>query len=238
MNIILFERPPKDGIIPRSDPRAQHIVKVLRARAGDEILLGLINGPYGLARILSIDEQAVTVSWEPSSESPPLFPLELLVAQIRPICMKRILREATSLGVQTIHVTGAQTAEKSYAQAHLWTKGEYMEYVLQGAQQAVTTRLPSVRLYPTVENALGKIEGTGIVLDPESAERRLSELSLEGAQGPAILAVGPERGWSSREKTLFSSHGYISVGMGKRILRTETACSVGLGMVLHIMGLL
>jgi 16S rRNA U1498 N3-methylase RsmE len=45
MNIILFEEKPPEGRIPIEDPRADHIIKVLRSKAGDSLLLGLIDGP-------------------------------------------------------------------------------------------------------------------------------------------------------------------------------------------------
>jgi len=39
----------------------------------------------------------------------------------------------------------------------------------------------------------------------------------------AVLAVGPEGGFSADEITSFTQNGYIPVSLGKRRLRTETA---------------
>ena len=49
----------------------------------------------------------------------------------------------------------------------------------------------------------------------------LSSLSLQGKR--VILAIGPERGWSERERGIFLSSGFSPVLLGSRILRTETA---------------
>ena len=39
-----------------------------------------------------------------------------------------------------------------------------------------------------------------------------------------LLAVGPEGGWNEFELRLLAAHGFQSVGMGPRTLRSDTAC--------------
>ncbi|MCL2127845.1 MAG: RsmE family RNA methyltransferase, partial [Treponema sp.] len=41
---------------------------------------------------------------------------------------------------------------------------------------------------------------------------------------PVILAIGPERGWSDRERDLLEEAGFLRLSLGSRALRTETAC--------------
>ncbi|MDA3835266.1 MAG: RsmE family RNA methyltransferase [Spirochaetales bacterium] len=240
MNIILFDQPPEDGklCISRKDPRGKHITHILRAAVGDSLLMGLINGSFGRAVITAIDAEYIHVLWDPRELSSPLYPLELLVAQIRPICMKRILREAASLGVQKIHVTGADTAEKSYADAHLWSRGEYTDYLIHGAQQAVSTRIPELNLYGCVDEIPQNSAAEMFFLDPDADLQALSGYNLKGRSDPVILAEGPERGRSDRERELFVRRGFIPARLGSRILRTETASSVGIGIALHAMGYL
>lgn len=198
--------------------------------------MGLINGPYGKAQILSLDQRGVRVCWDPDLESPPLYPVELVVGQVRPICMKRILREATSLGVRAIHVIGADTAERSYRSSHLWTKGEYREYLIHGAVQAVSTLLPECHLYDRVDDLQTTHAKSLVMLDNIDPEKEL--MRLEGLCSPLMLAIGPERGWSQRERLLLESRGFIRAGMGQRVLRTETACTAGLALVLGRLGLM
>ena len=50
------------------------------------------------------------------------------------------------------------------------------------------------------------------------------------------IAVGPERGWSARERALFLDSGYKSALLGSRILRTETAAVAGVALSLSRMG--
>ncbi len=57
-------------------------------------------------------------------------------------------------------------------------------------------------------------------------ERQLSlkeALAAHSAADEALLACGPEGGWSEEEMTLFSNNGWTSASLGSTILRAETA---------------
>jgi 16S rRNA U1498 N3-methylase RsmE len=45
------------------------------------------------------------------------------------------------------------------------------------------------------------------------------------ADGPVMLAIGPERGWSDMERRQLSATGFKRLSLGNRALRTETACA-------------
>ena len=77
----------------------------------------------------------------------------------------------------------------------------------------------------------------------EAGEARLDGWAA-GAAGEAgvsgdeaVLAVGPERGWSYRERGILAEHGFTPVRLGERILRTETACAAGAGLMLLQLGI-
>ena len=236
MNIILFHEKPENHAISRMDERGRHIIKILHSKPGDQILMGLIDGCYGMATVTAIDDEWIYIDWDPRKESPPLYPVELVVAQVRPICMKRILRESVSLGVRKIHVCGADTAEKSYAESHLWTRNEYKKFLIHGAQQAVSTHIPECIRYRSVNELTLDKSATKLMLDNIDPVEKLMTIDIPKTNSFVVLAVGPERGWSNRERDYLESRGFIRVGMGSRVLRTETACSAGLGITLCRMG--
>lgn len=238
MNIILFDEMPKDMVLANDDFRAEHIRKVLRLHVGDSFSMGIVNGPCGIATIESMDSAGITFGWQPQETQSLLHGVTLLVAQVRPICMKRILREAVNLGVAELLVVGTDTAERSYADAKLWSTGEYRKYLLDGAMQSGQTGMPSFRLVENVGTALAESDRwkTRILMDNVLAGAPLS--LLEYPEAPLVVAVGPERGWTERERTLFLDHGFVPKSMGSRILRTETACSAALAIVLGRMGML
>ena len=152
--------------------------------------------------------------------------------------MRRILREAVSLGVSKIILTGSDTTEKSYADAKLYTNGEYRSILLDGAMQSGETGVSDVVFSSSVEEAVSCCEDSGarIVLDNVMEAKSLS--SFPAPATPVVLAIGGERGFTDRERALFIASGFVPASLGKRILRTETACSAGLAVLLGRMNLL
>lgn len=242
MNVILFERMPEGDRIPSDDFRYGHIRNVLRLSVGDHLSIGIVDGPLGEATLTAVDPTGISFSWRqtlPASEAASMHPVTLLVAQVRPICMKRILREAVSLGVRRLIVTGADTAEKSYRVSGLWKTGEYRKYLLDGAMQSAMTGMSDIRFADCVDAAVASLaveDSMRFMLDNVVDGVPLSSLDIPA--GKSVLAVGPERGWTDRERGVFSTAGFQAVTLGRRVLRTETACSAGIAVLLGRMGLL
>lgn len=237
MNMILFESLPENLFIPIADERANHIISILELKEGDTFKMGIFNESEGLAKVEKITEEGISFSYE-AKEKPSLYPVTLLVAQVRPICMKRILREAVSLGVSKIVLTGSETGEKSYLQSNLYKTGEYKEYLLDGAMQSCHAGLPEVCFAENVRQAIGFAqdnEASLIMLDNVTGAIPLSCATINSH---AVLAIGPERGWTDNERKQFENAGYKPMLLGSRVLRTETACSAGLAVLLSRMGLL
>ncbi len=239
MNIILFDQLKDENIISFGDERASHIRKVLRLGTGDTFKAGVINGQKGIARITAMDNQRISFSFVGEGMGKPLHPVVLLVAQVRPISMRRILREAVSLGVGKIILTTTDTAEKSYAQAKLYESGEYRSILIDGAMQSGETAIAEVLFASSVQEAITLAGGPllRIVLDNKREAEPLSMMHIE-RDASVLLAIGGERGFSDREREVFDTRGFQYASLGTRILRTETAVSAGVALLLGRMGLL
>ena len=240
MNIILFEHLDAQNQLVMTDDRARHIQKVLRLQCGDSFLAGVVNTGKGRATITKMDDTFLSFSFEMETQSnPSLFPVTLLVAQVRPICMRRILREAVSLGVKRIILCTTDTGEKSYAQAKLYTSGEYRSVLLDGAMQSGECSVSDVQFASSIKQAMTLLDpySTKLVLDNVREGVRLAGMDLHSDE-EVVLAIGPERGFSEQERDIFAKNGFQFASFGKRILRTETACSAALGVLLGRMGLL
>ena len=235
MNIILFEKGCRH--FEAKDERLLHIKKVLHMGVGDSFHGGEINGWEGECRIESMDESGLSFSFTPDHDSSSLYPLTMIVAQVRPICMKRILREAVSLGVGKLILPISDLGEKSYASASLYTDGEYKSILLDGAMQSGKTGVSECVIVGSVEEAIKEAgQGEKLLLDNVIGASPLSSLDLKNKK--VILAIGPERGWSERERSVFLSSGFSPVLIGNRILRTETASVAAPSIALSRMELL
>ncbi len=235
MNIILFEK--EERFLPLSDERARHILKVLHLKKGDSFLGGIVNSLSGRVTIDSIDSDGLYLSFALDNDSSALYPVTLLCAQVRPICMRRILRESVSLGVSRIILPVSDLGEKSYLSASLYRDGEYRKILIDGAMQAGRTGVPETILADSAEQAIEISDSSiSLLLDNSIGAVPLSGMDLSGRS--VTLAIGPERGWSDRERKLFISSGYTPTIMGSRILRTETASVAAVALSLSRMGYL
>lgn len=232
MNIVLFEAGEVDaGYLPAGDERVAHVRKVLRRGIGDTFDAGVINGAKGKATVVEIGEALMRFSFEAVSEEPKLYPIDLVVGLSRPQTMRKILNEATTLGVRSIRFVGTERGEPSYGESKLWTTGEWRRHVVAGAAQAFGTRLPVVTWGMGLAEALEAVgeagEGKGrLCLDNYEGVMEIGGAMGRRGEGACVevaLAVGSERGWTGAERELFRSRGWTLVGMGERVLRTETA---------------
>jgi 16S rRNA U1498 N3-methylase RsmE len=127
--------------------------------------------------------------------------------------------------------------------------GPWRRQLIAGAQQGGHCFLPGVERFYSLGKALGAaasgpaggaVEPARLVLDlvPGALDLLGWCAGLKdrwsgpsGVAGPGlVLAIGPERGWSERERRLFQEAGFGAFGLGRRILRTETACILACGM--------
>jgi RsmE family RNA methyltransferase len=237
VNLILFEPAELSVPLPRTDPRAVHVLKVLRRSVGDTFDAGLVNGPRGKGTVaaISADTLTLTFSWETAVPTPE--PISLLIGLPRPQTARDILREATSLGAGALHFFRSEKGEASYAQSTLWSSGEWRRYLITGAEQAFDTRLPAVTSGQSLAEVIAALPSgvTRIALDNYESPQPLSAVPLAS---PVALAFGPERGWSAGERDLLRARGFAFAHLGTRVLRSETAVIAALAVVRSRLGLL
>ncbi len=232
MNIILFEKDVRH--FDKSDDRCLHLKKVLHAAEGSSFIAGEVQGKRGKGIITSL-EDGVDFDFLPEEEDSALLPLTVILGQVRPICMRRILRELVSLGVRRIVLTLTELGEKSYCSSALYTSGEYKDILLSGAMQAGHTGVSEVIFADSVQKAIDHASGRRLILDNVIGAKRFKEL---GICDEITIAVGPERGWSEKERNTFLQNGFEPVLMGSRILRTETASVAGAALALEAMDMI
>lgn len=237
MNLVLFESAELSAPLPRTDPRAAHVLDVLRRRAGDTFDAGLVDGPRGKATLIAITPDALALAFAWDAPLPPLPPTTLLIGLPRPQTARDILRDATTLGATCIHFVATERADRNYATSTLWTSGEWRRHCLAGAAQAFDTRLPEVTWTHTLASALASLPTTNttaatttvrLALDNYEASAPLRVCHLisdktSGTSGALVLALGPERGFGPADRVALRKAGFTFAHLGPRVLRVETA---------------
>ena len=232
MNIVLFEPDEIGKALALSDERAKHILNVLRRQQGDTFDAGVIDGKRGKATVQSIGNESIDLQFDLQHEEPFLFPIDLIIGLSRPQTNRKILQEATSMGVRSLSFVTTERGEPSYATSKLWTTGEWRRHVIAGVVQAYTTRMPQVSFGISLEAALEANESVEvkIALDNYEAESALSD--VDRGRGSIALALGSERGWAGAERALLREHRFQLAHLGSRPLRTETAAVAGIAVLL------
>lgn len=240
MNLLLFPYQENHYTLSARDPRLEHVRGVLRMGVGDTFDVGAENGPRGKATIVAADGSAVEleVAWQETPQAPP--PLDLLIALPRPATARKILTEATTLGVRSMHFFPAEKSDPAFARSRLWSGDGWRDALRLGAEQAFTTYLPPTGLHDDLETALAALPGgvESIRLAPDVYEATVALSAVEPADMHAttVLAIGPERGWGARDRTRLREAGFTFCSLGDRVLRVETATTVALTLLLAGLG--
>lgn len=233
MNLVLFSPEEIGRPLPRADRRTDHIVVVLRRKPGETFDVGLINGPLGKATLVRVAEEGLhlTFAWDPAIPPPPSA-LTLLVGLPRPQTARDILRDATTLGATMLCFVATERSEPSYARSKLWTTDEWHRHALAGAEQAFSTFVPEVKTGNTLEAAVGSLPAatTRLALDHYEAAHPLATVQPTPGR-PVVLAIGPERGWTQRDREILRDAQFDLVHLGRRVLRTETAVIAALTLI-------
>lgn len=237
MNLVLLEpgEVTPDGDVVLSDGRAHHLLRVLQVTPGQPVRVGVVDGPLGSATVVRVGPGTVQLSC--ALDGPPTSTprIDLLLALPRPKVMRRLWAQLAALGVRRILVTNAERVERNYFDTHVLRPDCYRPLLLEGLQQARDTRVPIVtvhrRLKVLIEDELDALCGPADRLMATPGEAGPIRSMLDGASARALVAIGPEGGWSSYEAALFEEHGFRRVSMGVRTLRTDTACIAVLTLV-------
>jgi RsmE family RNA methyltransferase len=244
VNLVLLEAHELEAGLPAGDRRVQHVLNVLRRQPGESFDAGLVNGPRGKARLVSVSAERVSLTFEPTTAAPDVAPIALLVGLCRPQTARDVLRDATTLGVGRLHFVSTERSEPSYARSSLWSSGEWRRHVLAGAEQAFDTAIPEVRFEQSLAEALAKLaarpttrgRSCRLALDNYEAASPLREAAVS-PDDEVVLAIGPERGWSAADRTCLRASAFELVHLGSRVLRTETAVVAALTLTRTKLGL-
>jgi 16S rRNA (uracil1498-N3)-methyltransferase len=226
-----FFIPPKQLHCP--DPyllgeEAKHILRVLRMRIGDQLLLFDNSHQEFQARIASITGDQVHFEILDRQTAMRESPLQVTLGLpiIRPQPFEWILQKGTELGVVAFRPFYSAHSRRNFEKAGMDSRMKrWKRIIVEAAKQCERNILPE--LFPAVSFA-GLLEESqqGLKLMPyeEESSRTLNELKQKPFSSETVLAlIGPEGGFHQEEVQQAQGKGFIPISLGPRILRSETA---------------
>lgn len=218
------------GEVRLRDDRARHLVRVLKVEPSHTVRIGLVDGPPGVGTVVAVSPDAVTLQCAFDGETPERPRVDLLLALPRPKVIRRLWAQLAALGVGRVMLTNAERVERNYFDTHFLSPAIYRPLLIEGLQQARDTRLPVVSIHrqfrPLVEDGLERMSDatTRIIAHPGTDVSVAGRLKSVPLRSRVLLAIGPEGGWNEFELGLLEARRFQRVGMGRRILRSDTAC--------------
>lgn len=212
----------EEVILP--DHVAAHLLRVLRLQTGDAFVLFNGDGHDYDARMTSVGKREaralILAARVVDNESP--LRITLLQGIARGEKMDWILQKATELGVARILPVGSDRSEvKLDAQRADKRLAHWRGIVVAACEQSGRAHVPAIEAPQALATAAMQCEGHGVLLDP-FATASLATLRLT-MRNTCSIAVGPEGGWSPRDREQLIAAGFQGARLGPRVLRTETA---------------
>lgn len=203
---------------------AHHLGRVLRAQPGQ--LYELSDGTkVWLGRIETVSRDSVEFSLveEIAAHQPPLQ-TTLLLSVVKFDSFEWALEKATELGVSRIVPLAAARSEKALLAAAGKRAERWRKLLLEASQQSRRMQLPVLEAVAAPEAAFAaNREGLGVFLSEAPDAKPLREVLRNRETKSAVLAIGPEGGWTEAEFAAARAAGFQGASLGRLILRTETA---------------
>jgi 16S rRNA (uracil1498-N3)-methyltransferase len=220
-----------------SGDRAHHLGVVLRAQAGQ--LYELSDGRrVCLGRIEKVARDTVEFALlEELPAQEPRLQVILLLSVVKFDAFEWAIEKATELGVAEIVPLAAARSEKTLIAAAEKRSERWRKIVQEAAQQSRRVRLPALHPVAKPEPAFALLaDRLGIFLSERAEAPVLRTVLRNRVASKAVLAIGPEGGWTDEERDAALKASFHEASLGRLILRTETAVIAALASLSYALG--
>lgn len=205
--------------------QAHQLRDVLRMRDGQELLvLDNTGNEYRviLAQMTRDGAQGEIVE-ERAAVGEPRTRVILYQALLKADKLEWVLQKGTEIGIAAFTPL---SSERSVPDVGKNKFARWGQIVTEAAEQAGRGKIPPLNPHLPLAAALKAAQTSGgLILMPWEQElTRDLKSALDASDAMSIhLFIGPEGGWTAQEVELAQAHGALSVTLGPRILRAETA---------------
>lgn len=218
---------------------AQH-AKVLRLKAGEEVLLCDGQGKECLCNVEEVGAKSLTVSVLQRRESVTEAAVQVSVYVAFPKAdkLEHVIQKATELGAYEIVAFPSARCIVKLDEKSLAKKVErWQKIAASAAEQSGRGRIPQVLTLPSYKAALERAAGADkALLFYENEHATTLKMALAGEYQSVSLLTGPEGGLEESEVKQALDAGLQVCTLGSRILRCETAPLCALSAVMYDSG--
>jgi len=222
------------GLATLSGDDAHHLTRVLRVEQGQQYEIS-DNERVFLAEVEAARRDLVSFRViEPiAAPDPAAVVVTLNVALIRFERLELLIEKATELGVAGIGFFQAERSERGLERAAPKRLSRWLRIAREASEQSRRARMPVIAAPLEFTAAISGDARCRLLLDEESGGTPMLDAlpaDLSAADRVSVL-VGPEGGWTDRERAAIRNAGWQPVSLGPGILRTETAALAALAVI-------
>lgn len=204
-----------------NEPRLYHQwTRVLRFQAGQQLVLFNELRQERQYEIIKIGDDAVHIKLV--TELAPLFATNdvyLCFSLLKKDKNEWVLQKATELGVNHFVPILSDRTEKTG-----FDSDRARKIVVEAAEQCGRGDVPRIREPITLESALKELAPQAELYIAEQHSSLHAPVSSPESPSSRAVFIGPEGGWSDREKALFQKQQINHLSLSSFTLRAETAC--------------
>lgn len=221
---------------------AAHITRVLRMKLGDEILLfdGTGFEYTAVLTVLDSHECRAEIRERCFSRQEPSVQVTIFQGIPKSGKMESIIQKSVELGAVSIVPTATERCVAKLEQGKKETEKikRWNKISLEAAKQCGRGRVPVVEHPISFSEAITRLKGLELALMPyevlgHKGDHSLKKILQSNADTKIGILIGPEGGFSDQEAQNAENAGIHLIGLGKRILRTETVASTMLSMIMY-----
>ncbi|CAJ1177983.1 hypothetical protein FD33_GL000614 [Companilactobacillus paralimentarius DSM 13238 = JCM 10415] len=209
----------------------KHIVKVLRHKVGDVVYLVDDTESLFVATIEEIDNDNsnLTVTVKKDNRATTELPIGVTIAcsLSKKDKVEWITQKATELGAKKIIFFNSKYSIMHWKHNVVEKKLiRLQEIAKNAAQQSKRRIIPEVVYLDKLTELVDMKEETNLIAYEESAKQgeiSLLAQTLQKEPRSIMCTFGPEGGFAPDEVDFLNQQGFLSVGLGPRIMRAETA---------------
>ena len=234
----------RDGTIYLSGDDLKHLRQVLRLRAGDVIQVFDGSGTEYEAKLNEVGkiEARAEILETRLAGTEPKIRVTLYQGLPKAEKMDLIIQKAVELGIfRIVPVMTRRSVVQLGDQDKKKKSDRWNRIAREAAKQSKRARVPEVAVPITLESAVKELGNAdlAIVLYENEQKKCLKELlkcyNINKIEDIALF-IGPEGGISNDEVLEMTLSGAVTAGLGKRILRTETAAVSVISIIMYEMG--
>ncbi|WIO74211.1 16S rRNA (uracil(1498)-N(3))-methyltransferase [Porticoccaceae bacterium LTM1] len=220
-----------------SPEAARHLVTVLRAKAGTELIL--FNGQGGEYRAILTEvankKANVRVDSFDDTDRASNLKIHLGIGMSKGDRFDLVVQKATELGVSEITPLYTERTEVKLKGDRVDKKLRHLQQVaISACEQCQLNRVPVVNQPVALKDWLGNVDAEQKFVLHHRSDKALKD--YEEVPASVALAIGPEGGLSDAEIDACRQSGFEHLTMGPRVLRTETAPLTAISLLQYVWG--